>query len=402
MPINGLKLSDITLDDIQNLIDTQEREGSYLEYKLELPNFKNADDKFEFLHDVSAFANASGGDIIYGIGEKRDNKNLPTAIPTKIVGLAVSNKDHAQRQIESIITSNLQPILRGVQFHWIDLEEGKTILILRTPRSWVRPHAVPINAEYRVSIRTASGKNPLSFKEIGDMIIGSSILIDKIKAFREMRIELLKAGDLGIFVRPSAVIFQMIPADAFERGNRFPAQFLKNTYTKQSCLPLGFVGGNHQERYNFDGALYALYDSKPEIITQVQYFRNGIIESINNNLFGVREEKLWFSSSDLEDGIINAFKQYLDLQNCLGITLPIYVLLSLIGVKGALITWETARFGQNPDPIDRDNLILPELIVDSYQVDPATFLKPAFDSIWNSADLPRSMNYDEKGNRVKR
>jgi hypothetical protein len=402
MPLLGFKLTDITLSDIESLIATQELEGPYLEYKKTLPDFNNLRDKLEFLYDVSAFANASGGDLIYGIDEKAISDDPSSIIPTAIVGFAIPQQDKAQLQIENIITSNLQPVLRGIDFQWIKLGNGNVILILRVPRSWVRPHAVPNNWDYRVYIRTASGKKPLSFKEIGDMVISASTAIDKIKEFRSHRTELLIQGQLGIYTHPTAVIFHMIPLHSFDYGNRYTAQSLKGASAINKCEPMSFLAGSIQDRFNFDGYFYALYEAGGNYKTQVQYFRNGIIESINNHLFLQTESGLHFSSNDLETGIINAFKQYLDLQKYLGIELPIIATLSLIGVKGALINWDGARFGQHPDPIDRDNLILPELIVEDYEVDPATFLRPAFDSIWNAADLPRSYNYDEKGNRIKR
>src|SRR4030067_430984 len=103
MPLTGCKLEEISLSNIEDLIATHEREGLYLEYKEILPDFRNNAQKLEFLHDVSAFANASGGDIVYGIEEKRDDANLPTAIPVAIPGLPNVNPDSIQRQIEEIV-----------------------------------------------------------------------------------------------------------------------------------------------------------------------------------------------------------------------------------------------------------------------------------------------------------
>lgn len=397
MSLSNLDIRKINLADIQGLIDNEERENQYIEYKEILPNFKTPAQKLEFLRDISAFANAEGGDIVFGVEEKRDNDNLPTAIPVAMPGLQNINSDAVQRQIEGIVSSGLQPSLRGLQFEWLPKPDGNQILILRTPRSWIRPHAVPMNAGFRVSMRTASGKLSLPFKEIADMIIGSSKMIDRVRKFREERIYFLKHGDLSLKVPPPVVILQMIPAESFERGNRFGAQLLREMSRDNSSLPLG-SRGFLKWRYNFDGVLDLDGNDETKLIAYAQYFRNGIIESANNNLFFKRESELFFNSCEIETFIINAFKQYLDLQRNLGIGLPIYLIVSLIHVQGTLITWNTSRHGQNPEPIDREDLILPELIVEDFQVDPATFLRPAFDSIWNAADLPQSLNYDASGN----
>jgi hypothetical protein len=47
-------------------------------------------------------------------------------------------------------------------------------------------------------------------------------------------------------------------------------------------------------------------------------------------------------------------------------------------------------------PIDRDSLVVPEILVESFDFDAAQIMKPAFDTVWNAAGFPRSMNYDEK------
>lgn len=44
--------------------------------------------------------------------------------------------------------------------------------------------------------------------------------------------------------------------------------------------------------------------------------------------------------------------------------------------------------------MDRDALLIPEILVESCDVDSATVLRPAFDAIWNAAGWPRCVNYD--------
>ena len=60
-------LSDITITDIEKLIQDEVTENKYLEYKLKI-HLKD-EGKIQFLSEVCAFANSSGGDIIIGIKE---------------------------------------------------------------------------------------------------------------------------------------------------------------------------------------------------------------------------------------------------------------------------------------------------------------------------------------------
>jgi len=60
----------IAKEDIESLVTDAVSEGRGIEYKGLLPKKGNDDDTKEFLADVSSFANASGGDLIFGIRAK--------------------------------------------------------------------------------------------------------------------------------------------------------------------------------------------------------------------------------------------------------------------------------------------------------------------------------------------
>ena len=71
-------INDISIKDIESLIDRKERENLHLEYKEKIGNSDS--DKKEFLKDVSGFSNGSGGFLIIGVKEKN-------GIPTEILGV---------------------------------------------------------------------------------------------------------------------------------------------------------------------------------------------------------------------------------------------------------------------------------------------------------------------------
>jgi predicted HTH transcriptional regulator len=98
----------ITKDDLQSLIDNKVTERKTMEYKQALPG--NSDkQKKEFLADVSSFANASGGVLIYGITE--DKK---TGKPKALVGLDIVNIDQETLRLDNVIRTGLQPRLPAV------------------------------------------------------------------------------------------------------------------------------------------------------------------------------------------------------------------------------------------------------------------------------------------------
>ncbi|MFH1622565.1 MAG: ATP-binding protein, partial [Candidatus Omnitrophota bacterium] len=72
---------------------------------------------------------------------------------------------------------------------------------------------------------------------------------------------------------------------------------------------------------------------------------------------------------------------------------PILLFLTLAGVKNCRMAFRHNDFSI---PIDRDILLLPEVIIEDYNAIPEQILKPCFDSVWNACGYPASLNYDEQ------
>jgi len=110
------KISEIQLEDLQLLITNQIAENKTLEYKALLKVDKDADKK-EFLYDVSSFANASGGDLIFGVAEG-DEKGIPVSLD----GLE-DNMDELCRKIENLIRDCISPRLLNIEIKVIPLAQ---------------------------------------------------------------------------------------------------------------------------------------------------------------------------------------------------------------------------------------------------------------------------------------
>ena len=90
MPLSNIPISDLGQADFQRLVSNEVGEGRRIEYKLTLPG-PDRKEKREFLADVSAMANAWGGDIIYGIDDERDSDGQSTGVPGELTGLSIPN-----------------------------------------------------------------------------------------------------------------------------------------------------------------------------------------------------------------------------------------------------------------------------------------------------------------------
>ena len=97
-----------------------------------------------------------------------------------------------------------------------------------------------------------------------------------------------------------------------------------------------------------------------------------------------------------EQELLHDFPRYLSALKFLGVELPIVVFLTLVDIKGYMMATDTF-FLRDSYAIDRDVLLLPEFIVESFDAEPQAIFKPAFDAIWNACGFAGSLNYNDKG-----
>jgi hypothetical protein len=124
--------------DLERLIKYQVEENITLEYKASPAlNRQNRD---EICKDVSAFANSTGGQIVYGIVEE---ERLPKELDEGVDAKAITRE-----WIEQIINSNIQPRIRGVVITPIQLTKDRYAYVITIP-SGSTAHQAPDKKYYR-------------------------------------------------------------------------------------------------------------------------------------------------------------------------------------------------------------------------------------------------------------
>ena len=211
--------------------------------------------------------------------------------------------------------------------------------------------------------------------------------------FRDERLAKIARGDtlLGSFVTPKIVV-HLVPLSSL--GQVVSRDVTRDAARLQNLLP-PIKGMSWGGRYNFDGFL--VFASQTE--SYVQVFRSGAIEAAALPFMGVPEQyKNQIPSVDFEQTIIVRMDNYLQVQNRLAIPPPIFASIALLQVKGYRMS-SYAHSDQRGAPIDRDNLLLPEILIEDYGSNVATLLRPAFDALWQACGQEKSPNYDDEGNR---
>lgn len=148
-----------------------------------------------------------------------------------------------------------------------------------------------------------------------------------------------------------------------------------------------------------DGIIaYSQKTNEPVLYSYVKVFSNGIIEAIDGFILSYHKDRLWIPPIELENDLINALSNYLEVQQDLGVSLPIFMSLILLGIRGYKVYVDENYSGaSNAEIIQQENLILPKFIINNYNVKSERILRRSFDAIWKSSNLPGSFNYDQNG-----
>jgi len=116
--------------DLQSLIDNQVKESLYLDYK-QAAALENTDGKKnEISRDISSFANSDGGQIIYGIKERKH-------LPIEIDGLEIEKR----QWLNQVVNSRIYPRISELRIQEIPLKSGKYAFIVSIPQSYTAHQA---------------------------------------------------------------------------------------------------------------------------------------------------------------------------------------------------------------------------------------------------------------------
>lgn len=239
-------------------------------------------------------------------------------------------------------------------------------------------------------------------------------------AFRDERIARIDRGDTPVPVTPLAkLVLHLFPAASI--GTQ--AALDMDSLSSKSNYVRPLYCGYGETRLNRDGVLsYASDNASGLYSTYLQVFRSGAIEAVDTmilrprdgdettadiqmNMDGVPRVEVpgFIPRRRVEEELIYGVHRYLALLNELAIPCPVRIAIALLGVKGYQLSGSYPLMRRHGSyGIDRDHLILPDTLVDDYatvgdHANTARILRPAFDTLYQSAGWQRCTSYDETG-----
>jgi hypothetical protein len=273
----------------------------------------------------------------------------------------------------------------------IPIAAGGFVIVIRAERSWIGPHRVIFKGHDKFYGRSSTGKYPLDVSELRESFATSAGLTEKLRSLRVERLLAIQNDPPVPFIEGSKVVLHCTPLQSLsERANYDVLQYANHA----GQIPL-LSNTLHNWNINFDGLVGYAGPNTSHSYTQL--FRSGVIESVSGTLLRSGNQGLNFIPHiSLEQKTLQHVKKCLGIFTRLGVTPPIAISLTLLGIKGFVI--QASQWHDPGLPIKQQDLILPEAVLQQFDESLPKLLKPIFDLVWNASGLHGSSNFDAEGN----
>ncbi len=385
------KLLETTQAHLEQLVAERAQESAHLEFKRELPTRWDAGNTQEFLADVTAMANATGGDLIYGIDEG-DNAEAKELIPQDL------DADVEVRRLSDFLLNSVEPRIPGVQVRGIAVETGGKAgiaVVVRIPQSWAGPHRVTPTRKFH--IRENGRKRDLSVPEIRGLFLRSEGQAQRVRDFRTERLGKILIGDLPCKLAPGPLmVVHIVPLQsALGLVRLSPTQ-----YGDTRHLPV--VGTTAAQNFiNMDGLLSTRGQGQDPTHGYTQLFRDGVFESVRVWSKNAGQAQAVLPTAVYESQLNKFLADVRAEMAFLGVTGEVSMFLSLLRADEIRLGVRQSMY-ENDGPtggFDRKTIVLPDVVV-AMDEQPGRALKPMFDYVWQCAGFVGSPNYDTHGNWV--
>lgn len=388
------ELENVTEADLQRLITTPVMEGDRIEYKGSL-GLGTDDAKKKFLASIASFANASGGDLVYGM-------EAESGRPVALKALTGFNADADSIRIRDLIRTGIAPTVFTAETHSVPLSQGGEVLVIRVRKTWAGAHMVTYNGDNRFYTRHGGARRMMDVTEIRSAFTLAESTVERIQRFRLERLGAILADDTPCpLTGRAATVFHIVPFRAFDPAFRPNLRFSDTLYTK-----LKPMSGGGMLRPEFDGVSVTDGSSARETEGYAYLFRNGALEVVDTGCLEASGERRLIPSLDFEEYLLKGLPDWLTALESTGVEPPVILMLSLLNVKGYGMGVGSGVRGHGTHPISRDFLHVPGTMLETLSIEvnsqetPAnvfTVLRPHFDAVWNACGYQQSFNYDGQG-----
>ena len=373
------ELSEVTAEDILKLKDLGIAEDAYIDYKRDWYNLSKDSEKKDFLLDVCSFANAYGGDIIYGVEEDG-------GIPENFSGVEINEDlDEFKLRIGQILKSSIEPVIMDLQYEAIPYND-RFFFVVRIPPSFYAPHMVKSSKSTFFYKRYNNGNSAMTHVEIRDAFLRHPKRIEEFENFISDRKKIISEE-----MNKPFLLLHAIPLLRRDNFRNVSDNYLMGKLNRFSFDLINANIATHK----FEG--FFIYSHEPTE-EYCLYFRDGTIEIALGYDYYYEDNKIF--GSYLEGKIVDVYRKINEkvIKDNL-ISLPYCFTVSLANCKDMYINFDFSaglgdiniygrRITRKNIKINRDLLRYPLVYVNDSQKASDKDLKFLLDILYNTAGYP--------------
>jgi hypothetical protein len=382
-------LNDLISAHIESLIESEVPESLTLDYKQQLPSGQS-ESKRDFLCDVVAMANSAGGDLIYGITERR-TEDGKTGTPDRLLETRFTNLHDEEIRLNNYIRDSIAPKLIGAIVRGVSCASGDA-LVVRVPASRSKPHMVTMGGLDRFCKRMGTTNQKMNWDEIRRAFSEQGEIRETIAAWRAHRADLVEQKRSPVPLNNDvAMLFHLIPADAFTPGSLTETWRLSDSEKRAVHV----VTGNYYQRYNADGflchanrAVFGPLEKTDGYHGYTQLFRSGIVEYGFSHFYyppHTGGQTSVIQGLQVEQTIVQCYADAIERYKRDGRTGIIYVGFSMVGIEDKQIyttprLWYPREYG-----VRQNTFTSPEVMVGLSEPEDQPYvqtLRPLIDTFW--------------------
>lgn len=364
------------------VINAEASEGQSLEFKAELPG-RNDKGKAEFLKDVSALANASGGAILFGVVEEGGKAE-------SLAGMQLGDADAEVLRLSQILESGIEPRVAGIQFAPLKLGDSD-VLVVDVPQSFDVPHRFLFNGHSKFVQRTGIHVSELTFDQLRSAFNRSS---ERISTIREQWAADFSLAKTWKPFRPGPVCVLRVSSFLAADGRQvIDPQAAQASWS--SLIQSDWGGGS--PIYNYEGLVVAPGRNELDVETYTQVHRVGAVTSYK--VVGREwEGDDIFIPAWAERFLMEAFPKAQNLLRSQGLAGSAVVHTGITSLNGRKFVYTENGFTAHSST-NIEQLELPELLIEnlSDDLDLHAVLRPGFDLIWQAYGRPGCAHYRSDG-----
>ncbi len=407
MYLLGKRFEEIDWATLERARAEKTEESRTLDFKRDLPDLNARDSKREFLEDVCAFANASGGLLLYGADEARD-ENTKLGHIEGLPGITTSaTPPDFKSRVQELVRSSFDPRFAGVVLDWIESPDGRTrILKVGVERSPVAPHRVTSNGSREFMLRSMTSSERMDAEQIREAVRRS---IDASEAARKRLITLSATAAENRMNEHATLWGCAIPAFPTTLPQPIGDPIIRGALSKlRDTHDLTGL----RIRYDHLGASLSLLNDPFSVLDRVH--RDGTIERFDfipiitpPEQAGYPKDKRWLHDRDLADSLVKLGQVIAELRCDVGIGGPMLLGIGLFGVIGLTLEQlfaPTKDGGLRAGPLEPTGMITTHQILLEPAETSDEFLgrvvKDAADLFWNAGHHPFCGGIDVEGKRT--